>query len=473
MTGGPLDVERLGRAVLLAAIVAFAAIAVPVVWRGAPLADDFHNCVAPTELGLGGFFAASWRFMGTVRPARFAEILLGAGVCGRLPFGIAIMVPLLLTMAIAFLVRGLLHDMGTPSPWADFGGAMWLLQPLGTEAALWPAALHVPLGLTLVLVGLRLHSRGRYGWAALASVGAALSVEQVILALPVAVWFAVPPPRRRRAVQITAVIALTALIVFAVWHGSDPRLRTGLPERLTGLIRDPLFVMAFPAVGLGLHSIPLAIRWALPWSLIMLVTGGAAGALIAKRLPPTGSLSWRAAAVEFLGLAILICIVNGPVMMNVPHYGSPRLFTPTWLALAIGVPAIAARLRWRRPLLLGGAVGVFAAGAVLSLALSVSVRLITADVNERMARTIAAQIADGAEVALCGVRRTVTTPAPRGAYSLHEFMYEWGARDALAYYTGRRARFQLAGELWGRPCPHVPDVDAVINFDELLAEARR
>jgi hypothetical protein len=473
MTDGSLEVERLGRVVLLAAIVAFAAIALPVVWRGAPLADDFHNCIAPSEVGLGGFFAASWRFMGTVRPARFAEILLTAGVCRRLPFGIAIMVPLLLTVAIAFLARGLLRDMGTPPPWADFGGAMWLLQPLGTEAGLWPAALHVPLGLALVLVGLRLHIRGRHGWAALASVGASLSVEQVILALPVAVWFVVPAPRRRPAMQITAVVALTALIVFAGWHGSDPRLRSGLAERLAGLIRDPLFVVAFPGVGLGLHSIPLAIGWALPWSVIALAAGGVAGGLIAKRIPPAGSLSWRDAAVEIVGLAILIVIVSAPVMMNVPHYGSPRLFTPTWLALAIGVPAIAARMRWKRPLLLGAAAGVFAAGAVLSLALSVSVRLITADINEQIARVIAAQVADGAEVAICGVRRTVTRPAPRGAFSLHEFMYEWGAHDVLAYYTGRQARFQLAGELWGRPCPHVPDVDAVINFDELLAEARR
>jgi len=473
MTTGSGDLERLGRAVLLAAIVALVAIALPVVWRGAPLADDFHNCVAPKELGLGGFFAASWRFMGAVRPARFAEILLGAGVCGRLPFGIAIMVPLLLTLAIAFLARALLRDIGTPAPWADFGGAMWLLQPLGTEAALWPAALHVPLGLALVLVALRLHRRGRHGGAALASVAAALSVEQVILALPVAVWFVVPPPRRRRAMQVTAVIAVTALVVFAVWHGSDPRLRSGVLVRLTGLIRDPLFVIAFPGVGLGLHSIPLAIRWALPWSVIVLATGAVAGVLIARRLPQGGSLSRRDAAVEILGLAILIVFVNAPVMLNVPHYGSPRLFTPTWLALAIGVPAIAARVRWGRPLLLGAALGVYAAGAVLSLAFSVSVRLVTADVNEGIARAIAAKVADGAEVAICGVRRTATSPAPRGAFSLHEFMYEWGARDALAFYTGRRARFQLAGELWGTPCPHVPDVDAVFTFDELLAEARR
>jgi hypothetical protein len=471
--GSARGVERIGRVVLLGAVLAFAAIALPVVWRGAPLADDFHNCVAPSELGLGGFFLASWRFLGTIRPARFAEILLAAGVCDRLPFGVAIAVPLLLTIAIALLARGVLLDIGTPSPWADFGGAMWLLQPLGTEAGLWPAALHVPLGLALVLAALRLYRRGRYVWAALASVGGALSVEQVILALPVATWLVVPPPRRRTAVTITAVVALSTLIVFAGWPGSDPRLRSGIVERLASFINDPLFVVAYPAVGLGLHSIPLAIQWAFPWSIVVLAIGAAAGALVTTSLPPVGLPSRRDAPGKILGLAMLIAVVNLPVLMNVPHYGSPRLFTPTWLVLAVGVPALAARVRWRRPVLLGSVVGVFAAGAVLSLAFSVSVRLVTADFNERVSHRIAAIVPDGADVAICGVRRTVVTPAPRGAFSLHEFIYEWAARDVLAYYTGRRARFQLAGELWGRPCPHVPDVDMVISFDELLAGAHR
>ena len=145
------SVERLGRAVWLSAIAAFAVIALPVVWRGAPLGDDFHNCVSAEELGLGGFFAASWRFMGAVRPARFAEILLTVATCRTVPFGVAIAVPLLLTFAISFQVRGLLRDLGTGSPWSDFGGAIWLFQPLGTEASLWPAALHVPLGLIQML----------------------------------------------------------------------------------------------------------------------------------------------------------------------------------------------------------------------------------------------------------------------------------------------------------------------------------
>jgi len=465
--------ERLGRLIFLGAILAFLAIALPVVWRGALLADDFHNCVASSELGLGGFFAASWRFLGPIRPARFLEILLTTGVCRTLPFGVAIAVPLLLTIAVAFLTRGLLRDIGTTAPWAEFGGAMWLLQPLGTEAALWPAALHVPVGLTLVLAALRLIRRGRYGWAVLAAVGAALSVEQVILALPIAVWLVVPPPRRRVAAGIAAIVAFTTLVVFAIWPGTDPRLRSGILERLVSVIKDPSFLVAYPAVGLGVHSIPIAIRWAFPASLLVVAAGAVIGARVARQLPNAAGLSRRDAAIDILSLAILIAVVNAPVVLNVSHYGSPRLFAPTWLVLAIGVPAIAARVRLGRPVLVGAVAGVFAAGALLSMALSVRVRLVTADFNERAAHMIAATIADGANVAVCGVRRTVVTPAPRGAFSLHELDYEWAAADALTYFTGRRAHFQLAGELWGRPCPRIPEVDAVISFDQLMAGAHR
>jgi hypothetical protein len=461
-------VERLGRGVFLAALIAFAVVALPVVRRGALLGDDFHNCIAADELGLRGFFTASWHFMGTVRPARFAEILLTSGVCRTMPFGIAILVPLSLTVGIAFLVRAILSDLGAPAWWAQFGGALWLLQPLGTEAALWPAALHVPLGLVLALIALRLLRRGRYVWGAVAAIGASLCVEQVIPALPVAAWLIVPAPRRKVAVGIAATVAIGALLVFLTWPGSDPRLRSGVIERFTGLIKDPLFVVTYPAVGLGIHSIPLAIRWALPWSIIALAAGGVSGALVASRLPVAPAADYREALFPALGVLLLVVVVNAPVLLNVPHYGSPRLFTPTWLALAIGGPWIASRMHVRYPSLIGGAVGAFAAGAMLSLAFSVWVRLVTADFNEHAAATIAALAPDDANVAVCGVRRTVTAAAPRGAFSVHEFIYEWSARDAVAYYTGRRLHFQLAGELWNRPCPSRPDVNAVVKFDDLL-----
>jgi hypothetical protein len=200
--------ERLGRTIVIVAAVAFVAIAIPVVWRGAPLADDFNNCVAPTELGIDGFVAASWQQLGAIRPARLLEILLTASVCGSLPFGIAILVPLLLTLSVALLVRGILRDLGTPKPWADVGGALWLLQPLGTEAGLWPAALHVPLGLALALLAVRLYRRGRLGWGAVANLGAAMSVEQVIFPLTLAAWLIAPPGKRRRAAIASSAVRI-------------------------------------------------------------------------------------------------------------------------------------------------------------------------------------------------------------------------------------------------------------------------
>ena len=91
-----------------------------------------------------------------------------SGLCGKVPFGLLIVVPLLLTLEAALLLRGLLHDLGLPAPWPEVGAALWLLQPLGTEAAVWPVQLTIPLGLCLALVALRVARRGRLGWAAVA-----------------------------------------------------------------------------------------------------------------------------------------------------------------------------------------------------------------------------------------------------------------------------------------------------------------
>jgi hypothetical protein len=111
---------------------------------------------------------------------------------------------------------------------------------------------------------------------------------------------------------------------------------------------------------------------------------------------------------------------------------------------------------------------IFAAGALLSLTLSVSVRLRSADFTARATRLIAARIPDRGRVAICDVPRTVVELAPRGAYAVHEFLEDWSADRALQYYTGRHATFYLAGDLWDRPCPPVKNYDAVIRFDELL-----
>lgn len=462
--------RRTGHAVLGATVAVFVALGAPVVWRGAPLADDFNNCLAPIEAGLGGFLATSWERLGMVRPARFLEILLTTGVCQTLPFGVAIAVPLALTVAVAFLARGLLRDLGLRAPWPEAAGALWLLQPLGTEAGLWPAALHVPLGLALALGALRLHHRGHHGWAALAALGAALSVEQVILALPLCAWLVTPPAQRRRATATAAGVAVAVLAAFAVWPGTDTRLDAGLTERVAGLVADPAFYVTFPAVGVGAHSIPLGVAWALPWSVGILAAGAVLGVRAARGVAPGPGLDRRQALRGAVTVAAVVALANAPVLLAVPRQGSPRVFAPTWLVLAVAAAVLAARVRWRHPSLLGAVAGLFAAGAVCSLALSVSVRLASADFAEQAAGRVAAAVPDGAEVAVCGIPRTVTEPAPRGAYAVHELVYEWSAEDALAYYTGQRATFHLAGQLWDdRPCPDAADVDAVFTFDELAA----
>ena len=462
-----------GRVVLWTAAFAFAAISAPVVWRGAPLADDFNNCVAPTEQGLEGFMATSWHQLGAVRPARFLEILLGAALCPT-AFNVAILVSLLLTLIVAVLVRGTLRDLGTPPLWAGIGGALWLLQPLGTEAGLWPAALHVPLGLALALITVRLFRRGRHGWAAVSNLGAALSVEQVILPLPLIAWLVAPKGERGRAMRTSAAVAACAIASFVLWPGANPRLRAGIYDRIVSLAADPTFYIGFPAVGLGLHSIPLAVWWALPWSLALLAAGIGAGWAFGRYLRSADHPIMRADLHR--GLAIfsaVVLLVNVPVIFSIPQQGSPRVFAPTWLVLAAAAGMAGASVQWRRPQLASAIGGLFAAGALLSLIFSVVVRLDSADFTAHAAGVVAARVSDGGTVAICQVPRTVVEPAPRGAFAVHDFVYEWAAERALSYYTGRHATVYLSGELWDRACPTIPDVDAVIGFDELLTGERR
>ena len=223
-------------------------------------------------------------------------------------------------------------------------------------------------------------------------------------------------------------------------------------------------------MGLGVHSVPLAVQWALPWSVVVLVLGATAGSLVGPALAAaTQAVSTRDFRRALLTVVAIIFLANVVVVAAVPQQGSPRVFTPTWLVLALAAAAGSASVRWRRPRLMGATGGLFAAGAVLSLAFSVSVRLQSADFTERATRVVAARVRDRGSVAVCDVRRTVVQPAPRGAFAVHEFIYEWAAERALVYYTGRHATIQLAGELWNRTCPSVPTVDVVIDFDELMA----
>lgn len=456
--------------ILGVAAVVFVAICLPVVVRGAPLADDFANCLGPMQDGLASSLAQAWERLGVVRPAHLLEVVITSGVCQRLPFGFAIAVPLTLTLVVAVLLRGLLRDLGAPEPWPDVGGALWLLQPLGTEAALWPAALHVPLGLALGLAAVRLHHRGRHGWGVAAALGAFLSTEQLILALPLGVWLVTPADRRRSAVAATGGVAVVVLAAFAMWPGSDPRLAVSLTSRLSGLFADPFFYVAYPAVGLGLHSIPLALWWAFPLSLLLVAAGGILGwrtgpGFVSRTHPLRPGLARQA-----IGTALLVASMNVPVLLSAPLQGSPRIFTPTWLVLAAAAALVGPALPQRRAAILGAVGGAFLVGAALSLTLSVWVRLHSAEFTEESSARLAVLVPDGGVVAVCGVRRTVVQPAPYGAFAIHELVYDWAARDALYYYTGERATFRLAGELWDRPCPKSAS-GTVVRFDGLLTAA--
>jgi len=462
----------LGKWLVAVAAALFLLITLPVVLQGAPLADDYVTCMRPVnEGGYGPFLNAIWQDSGVVRPARFLELLLISKTCRAVPFGVAILVPLALKFAVAFLLYGLLRDLRLPAPWPEVGTAIWFLEPLGTEAALWPSALHVHLGLALTLLALRLFRRDRPAWAALATLGACLSVEQVIFAIPLAVWLTCPDARRTRATAYATVVAAAVLITYAIWPGSDPRTAVSLAERLHVALTKGEWYAFFPAVGLGLYSGTIAFRWALPYSIGVVILGAAGGAMVMPRLlgEHSGRLIDRTAFARWVaGIASLIVLVNLPLIVTEVGY-SARTFTPTWLVLSAAAAHAGAQVRWKRPMYLGLVGGTFAAFAVLSLALSVSVRVRTADFDRAAAWWIAERVNDGAVVAVCDVRRTVVEPAPLGAFHLHEFHNEWPSW--IQYYTGRRVRIRRSGlPYWGSRCPDLRGADLVVSFPSLVRE---
>jgi hypothetical protein len=244
---------------------------------------------------------------------------------------------------------------------------------------------------------------------------------------------------------------------------------------MSSLISDPAFYAEFPAVGLGLHSIPLALLWGQPLSIVVLVIGGVVGSRVAQREignHGTGRRVRGNVVKTALTVLALIALTNAPVVLGVPRQGSPRLFAPTWLILTGTTALVGSHVRWRNTRLLGVAGGLFAAGALLSLSLSVSVRLASADFTEAAAHELAGNTRDGDVIAICDVKRTVTEPAPRGAFSVHEFVYDWAAQDALYFYTRRKATFVITGDLVQRSCPRADEVDLRLSFPRLLAEAK-
>src|SRR6266545_2652512 len=406
----------------------FLLIALPVVVHGAPLADDYLICLRPVNEGYGSYLTEIWHDTGVVRPTRFIELALISEACRSLPFGAIILVPLALKFVVAFLLYRLLRDMRLPAPWPEIGSAVWLLEPLGTEAALWPSAIHVHFGLALALLALLLYRRDRIGWAAVATLGACLSIEQVIFAMPLAVWLTTPTPLRRRAAMAAGGVVVAVLVAYTLWPGSNPRQALTLAERLHNALDKGEWYLFFPAVGLGLHSGVLGFVWAFPYSVAAVVAGGVAGAsampglLSGHRALPVDRRTVRSSA---LAVALLVFLVNLPLIVTEVGY-SARTFTPTWLVLSATATIGGAHVRWERARLLGALAGTAAAFAVVS-------------------------------------------PAPLGAFHLHEFVTE--SPTWIQYYTGRRVEIRRSGlRYWGSRCPDLNGADLVIEFPQLVHE---
>jgi hypothetical protein len=83
------------------------------------------------------------------------------------------------------------------------------------------------------------------GWAASATLGACLSVEQVIFA---------PKESRRQATWVAIGVVLPVLVAYSVWAGHNPRQALTLAQRVHFAVSKGGWYVFFPAMGLGLHS---------------------------------------------------------------------------------------------------------------------------------------------------------------------------------------------------------------------------
>jgi hypothetical protein len=264
-----------------------------------------------------------------------------------------------------------------------------------------------------------------------------------------------------------AGIAAVVLSAYVLVPGNDPRLGSGITERVQGLTSDPMFYLRYPAAGLGVESIPMAVVWLLPVSLLMMAVGAITGAYLVAQAKQPGSSQQPALGVrDLLTLASLALLLNVPVLLNIPRQGSPRTFTPTWLLLCVVAGLWAGRIRWRHRTTAGALTGLYLAGAALSLLLSAWVRVETADVVQQVAAEIADRTTDGDVVALCAVPRAAVSPAPRGAFAVQDYLYDWAAADALRYYTGRRAMFRVQQSGTDDQCG-TGDEDLVVEFNAL------
>jgi hypothetical protein len=209
------------------------------------------------------------------------------------------------------------------------------------------------------------------------------------------------------------------------------------------------------------------VRWAFPVSVIVLVAGAVAGWLWGSRVWPASPSTVRSPNIRTLiAVGVLIVLINVPVLLNQPRQGSPRIFTPTWLVLAAVAGLWLVRVRWSGRRVAAALAGLYLGGAVLSLALSAWVRVETADVVEQVSREIAERTSDGDVMTLCEVPRTAVTLAPRGAFAVQDYLYDWAAEDALYYYTGRQATFRIHQADGDQDCPE-DNAALVVPFEAL------
>ena len=228
-------------------------------------------------------------------------------------------------------------------------------------------------------------------------------VEQVIFGSPPAAWLLSPGHQRRRALAWSAIASLTVLAVYVKWPGHSDPTAVPLLNRLVAPAQDLQWYVKYPAVGFGLHSIPVAFLWALPMSVVVVAAAALAGAWIGSPLfRPTPTSSNRAFTLPGLGafLAVIV-LINVPLLTTLPHPSSPRTFTPTWLALVIGASIAGSRIQWKQPRVAGASIYVLMSGSLLSIALSVSVRVRTADFTEASSKWVAERVPNGGSVLIC------------------------------------------------------------------------
>ena len=463
--------DLLGRALLLVVAAAVLLVSLPVMIEGAPLHDDYLSCLSSQE-GLVEFLGETTDFYGLVRPARLLEISTISGLCHTVPFGFVIAIPLALTLLCALLLRRLLLDLDIPAPWPHVAASAWLLYPLGTESSLWPSALHIPLGLCFSLAALLCFRRARVTIGVLLTFASVLSMEQLLFALPIAAFLVSPRPTRRKATIASGIVCLFVLSVYAAGSGQDPRAATSVADRFRNVFSGLDFYVLSPPAALGGYSVPAGVLWAFPWSLIALVAGGAFGAFIGRQVaaparyesaPLLPAIAW--------GLALLAA-VNLPLAVTLPHQDSPRVFAPTWMILAVGIGVLGPRLLVRRGFIVAALAGMLAAGALISQAFSVWVRVETATSTERAFTFLSERVPEGGVIAMCNVQRSVIDGAPPGDFAAHEFLGDGTlqtefAEPAFLYHSGRRAEFRLPG--LQEECPDTEDADIVVDFARLLS----